>query len=70
MACVDRELGFAGLKTYAWTTAGTAFAVVLFSTDGRLEAVIEADRLGRLRTGAASAVARRQPRNVVRASSS
>jgi ornithine cyclodeaminase/alanine dehydrogenase len=59
MACVDRELGFAGLKTYAWTTAGTAFAVVLFSTAGRLEAVIEADRLGQLRTGAASAVAAR-----------
>jgi ornithine cyclodeaminase/alanine dehydrogenase-like protein (mu-crystallin family) len=59
MACVDRELGFAGLKTYAWTTAATSFAVVLFSTDGRLEAVIEADALGRLRTGAASAVAAR-----------
>jgi alanine dehydrogenase len=59
MACVDRELGYAGLKTYAWTAAGTAFVVVLFSLDGRLEAVLEADKLGQLRTGAASAVAAR-----------
>src|SRR5438552_9562126 len=33
MACVDRELGYAGLKTYTWTPAGTAFLVVLFSLD-------------------------------------
>ncbi len=59
MGCVDRELGYAGLKTYAWTTAGTAFVVVLFSLEGELVAVIEADRLGQLRTGAASAVAAR-----------
>jgi ornithine cyclodeaminase/alanine dehydrogenase-like protein (mu-crystallin family) len=63
MACVDRELGYAGLKTYAWTTAGTTFVVVLFSLEGRLEAVIEADRLGQLRTGAASAVAARHLAN-------
>ena len=60
MACVDRELGYAGLKTYVWTPGGTAFVVVLFSVDGRLEAVIEADKLGQLRTGAASAVAARR----------
>jgi ornithine cyclodeaminase/alanine dehydrogenase-like protein (mu-crystallin family) len=59
MACVDRELGYAGLKTYAWTPAGTRFVVLLFSLDGGFEAVIEADRLGQLRTGAASAVAAR-----------
>src|SRR5205814_6029174 len=57
MACVDRELGYAGLKTYAWTNSGTAFVVLLFSLDGRVEAVLEADKLGQLRTGAASAVA-------------
>jgi len=57
MACVDRGLGYAGLKTYAWTPAVTAFMVVLFALEGRLEAVIEADKLGQLRTGAASAVA-------------
>jgi alanine dehydrogenase len=59
MGCVDRELGYAGLKTYAWAAGGTAFLVVLFSLDGTLVAVIEADRLGQLRTGAASAVAAR-----------
>jgi alanine dehydrogenase len=57
MACVDHELGYAGLKTYAWTLSGTSFLVVLFSVEGRLEAVIEADKLGQLRTGAASAIA-------------
>ena len=61
MACVDRELGYAGLKSYAWTGTGTPFIVLLFSLEPptRLEAVIEADRLGRLRTGAASGVAAR-----------
>lgn len=59
MACVDRGLGYAGAKTYGWTPAGSSFVVVLFSLDGRLQAVIEADRLGQLRTGAASAVAAR-----------
>ena len=59
MACVDRELGYAGLKTYAWTVGGSAFVVVLFSSDGKVDAVIEADKLGQLRTGAASAVAAR-----------
>jgi ornithine cyclodeaminase/alanine dehydrogenase len=59
MACVDRELGYAGLKTYAWTGTGTPFVVLLFALDPptRLEAVIEADKLGQLRTGAASGVA-------------
>jgi alanine dehydrogenase len=60
MQAVDRGLGLAGVKSYTWVPAGTAFAVVLFSVaDGELLAVIEADRLGRLRTGAASAVAAR-----------
>ena len=27
MACVDRELGYAGLKSYAWTRDGTPFVV-------------------------------------------
>jgi ornithine cyclodeaminase/alanine dehydrogenase-like protein (mu-crystallin family) len=58
MQAVDRGLGLAGIKTYVWVPAGAAFAVVLFSlAEGSVEAVIEADRLGRLRTGAASAVA-------------
>jgi alanine dehydrogenase len=58
MPCVDRGLGYAGLKTYAWTPDGTPFLVVLMSLDEpKVEAIIEADRLGQLRTAAASAVA-------------
>jgi ornithine cyclodeaminase/alanine dehydrogenase-like protein (mu-crystallin family) len=58
MPCVDRELGYAGSKTYAWLPGGAAFIVVLFSiATGELVAVIEADLLGRRRTAAASAVA-------------
>ena len=61
MACVDRELGYAGLKSYAWTGTGTPFVVLLFALDPptRLAAVIEADKLGQLRTGAGSGVAAR-----------
>ena len=59
MAAVDRGLGYAGVKTYtAVRGQGAVFAVLLFRTDRpELAAVIEADRLGQLRTGAASAVA-------------
>jgi alanine dehydrogenase len=58
MPAVDRELELAGLKTYAWLPGGTPFVVVLLSTErAELEAVIEADKLGQLRTGAASGVA-------------
>jgi ornithine cyclodeaminase/alanine dehydrogenase-like protein (mu-crystallin family) len=60
MYAADRELGYAGLKSYAWLPGGTPFAVLLFSiADARLEAVIEADKLGQMRTGAASGVAAR-----------
>jgi ornithine cyclodeaminase/alanine dehydrogenase len=58
MPCVDRELGYAGLKTYAWLPGGTPFLVVLFSIErAELAAVLEADLLGQRRTAAASAVA-------------
>jgi alanine dehydrogenase len=58
MPCVDRELGYAGLKTYAWLPGGTPFLVVLFSIErAALAAVVEAETLGRRRTAAASAVA-------------
>jgi len=58
MSAVDRELGLAGLKSYAWLEDGTPFVVVLFDTErAELAAVIEADKLGQLRTGAASGVA-------------
>jgi alanine dehydrogenase len=58
MAASDLELGYAGVKAYAGFAAGAAFAVALFSVERpELVALIEADHLGRLRTGAASAVA-------------
>ena len=58
MSAVDHELRLAGVKSYAWVPGGTPFVVCLFDLDrGELAAVIEADKLGQLRTGAASAVA-------------
>ena len=54
----DLELGYAGVKAHAGFADGAVFAVALFSVERpELVALIEADRLGRLRTGAASAVA-------------
>jgi ornithine cyclodeaminase/alanine dehydrogenase-like protein (mu-crystallin family) len=58
MAAADHELGLAGVKTYAALPERTPFVVVLFDTEAATTAaVIEADRLGQLRTGAASGVA-------------
>jgi ornithine cyclodeaminase/alanine dehydrogenase-like protein (mu-crystallin family) len=58
MSAVDRDLGLAGVKSYAALPGGTPFVVVLFDTArAELAAVIEADRLGQLRTGGASGVA-------------
>jgi alanine dehydrogenase len=58
MPAVDRELMLAGVKAYAWLPGGTPFVVVLFDTESaELAGVIEADKLGQLRTGAASGVA-------------
>ena len=60
MAASDRELGLAGGKLYTATPAGATFVVCLFDAEkSELVAVIEADQLGRLRTGAASGVAAR-----------
>lgn len=51
-------LGVAGLKTYLSSRRGTRFVVLLFDlSTGELGAIIEANRLGQIRTGAASAVA-------------
>jgi alanine dehydrogenase len=58
MGAADAELGLAGSKTYLASPEGTTFVVSLFSP-GETVAVIEADRLGQLRTGAASGVAAR-----------
>ena len=58
MAAVDSQLQLAGLKSYTWLPGGTPFVVVLFDTESaQLHAVIEADKLGQLRTGGASGVA-------------
>ena len=60
MAAVDTELELAGTKSYAWTGSATSFVVVLFDlARGDVAALIEADKLGQLRTGAASGVAAR-----------
>jgi len=51
------ELGYAGLKTYTSVAGKTRFLVLLYKGDGQLAGMMEADKLGQLRTGAASAVA-------------
>ena len=71
MACVDRELGYAGLKSYAWLPGGTPFVVLLFSLDrgaarggdrGR-QARAAAHRRGLRRRGPASRAAGRVERS-------
>jgi ornithine cyclodeaminase/alanine dehydrogenase-like protein (mu-crystallin family) len=58
MAASDLELGYAGAKVYAAFGAGARFEVLLFRADEpELVAVVDADTLGQLRTGAASGVA-------------
>ena len=56
MSAVDTERGLACVKQYAAGAEAISFVVVLFE-HGRTKAVIEANRLGQLRTGAASALA-------------
>jgi ornithine cyclodeaminase/alanine dehydrogenase-like protein (mu-crystallin family) len=58
MSAADTGLGVAGVKTYAAGRGGASFVLVLFDaqTDETL-AIVEADRLGQYRTGAASGVA-------------
>ena len=59
MGAADESLGVAGAKVYSTFQGGNArFVVVLFDIrTGALQAVIEAGRLGELRTGAATGVA-------------
>jgi len=58
MFAADREAGVLGLKSYTTFPGGARFHVLLYSAeDGSLLAMLEADRLGQLRTGAASGVA-------------
>ena len=58
MSAADHELDRAGVKTYVASAKGTRFVVALFDTaKTEVVAPIEADKLGQLRTGAASGVA-------------
>ena len=58
MAAALPEEEWVGMKAYTVASGGMQFVVLLFSAAmGNLLAVIEADHLGRLRTGAASGVA-------------
>ncbi|MGH9705948.1 MAG: ornithine cyclodeaminase family protein, partial [Candidatus Acidiferrales bacterium] len=56
----DETGGYMGLKIYSSSKEGLRFVVPLFSADsGDMLALIEADFLGQMRTGAASGVATR-----------
>ena len=58
MAAADRGLGVAGLKSYLLVEGRIEFVVCLFDVaEGALVALIAADKLGQVRTGAASGVA-------------
>src|SRR6202140_592595 len=58
MAAADPVRGYIGMKLYTVAQGVARFIVPLFrSTTGEMAALIEADALGQLRTGAASGVA-------------
>ncbi|HWB10294.1 MAG TPA: ornithine cyclodeaminase family protein [Pirellulales bacterium] len=58
MSATGQYLGLVGWKCYTTTKQGARFLVGLYDAQtGELVALIEADRLGQLRTGAATAVA-------------
>ena len=58
MSASDLGLGIAGVKTYAAGRGGASFVLILFdAVTDEMIALIEADRLGQFRTGAASGVA-------------
>jgi alanine dehydrogenase len=58
MFAADPAAGVLGLKSYTTFRGGVRFHVLLYSAeDGSLLALIEANRLGQLRTGAATGVA-------------
>jgi alanine dehydrogenase len=60
MFAADGATGVLGLKSYTTFAGGARFHVLLYSADdGRLLAILEANRLGQLRTGAASGLATR-----------
>lgn len=58
MSAADDALGYVAWKAYTTTKHGARFLVGLYeSATGKLAALIEADRLGQLRTGATTGVA-------------
>jgi alanine dehydrogenase len=58
MAGADFTAGFLGMKLYTFVRGNLGFLVPLYRIEtGELAALIEADAMGRLRTGAASGVA-------------
>jgi alanine dehydrogenase len=58
MAALDTAAGYVGMKQYTYVKGKLCFLVPLYSTiTGELLALIEADYMGQLRTGAASGVA-------------
>lgn len=58
MAALDTADGFVGTKQYTYAKGKLCFLVTLYSAEsGELLALIEADAMGQLRTGAASGVA-------------
>ncbi|HKA20483.1 MAG TPA: ornithine cyclodeaminase family protein [Blastocatellia bacterium] len=58
LAAGDKRLGVTGLKAYTVSRKGARFIVLLYDSEsGDMLAMIEADRLGQMRTGAASGVA-------------
>ncbi len=58
MAAADFTAGFLGMKLYTYVRGRLRFAVPLYRIEtGEMEALIEADAMGQLRTGAASGVA-------------
>jgi alanine dehydrogenase len=60
LAAAAPTLGVLGYKTYTAFRGGVRFVIMLFSAyDGQLLAIIEADWLGRMRTGATSGLASR-----------
>jgi ornithine cyclodeaminase/alanine dehydrogenase-like protein (mu-crystallin family) len=60
MAAADGTSGYMGLKIYTSSREGLRFLITLFSAEsGDLLALIEADFIGQMRTGAASGIATR-----------
>jgi alanine dehydrogenase len=58
MSCALPSTGLMGFKAYTHSPSGARFWVALFdAADGRPRALIEADWLGRMRTGAAAGLA-------------